>query len=933
MHFGSDKDLLSRLAYSLKDDEARPIAFLTGAGLSSPSVPGVAEILSQLRGVFPAEEQIELDSEVSRHLDFGEKYRAAFQFLADRRPSETSQRLIELITLFAYDKQGENKSSANLSKLEDDIAAWRLPSGQAALGRILTGLRPELRGPIMTTNFDPLTEIAVRRAGGSATTYVHVDDSSFLANHRVQSGVSVVHLHGNWRNSSVSNTLQELTVDRPTLTAALRVILQQHTLVVLGYGGWNDVFTRSLLAAISENRAEDLDVVWCVYSDRDKLEKSSDGAELLAKFGTAPASIKFYAGIDANIVLPQLEKRLASVLRYTDSPRKRAGGGALPGWSEISRDTLAEFRVRATSAAALKFYDGRLPSWSDAVSPFIPIREVSITIANKILEQEQSGLASLSLLTGPSGEGKSTIALQAAAQLISQDDADGNQLFKVLQLTSDYFGALEQITGLDAGLRYVLLVDEAHRFYNDIRVLVERINAVARTGLHLVIVSGDIDWQACGGANFAWQREISSKVYAIQGVDHVDASSMVAAWERMGPEALGHLATIPTTGERIEALLDFSFGEDVAGRGTLLGALLMTRYDRPGLRQHLRQLLDKLKVRHISSRHDFTLMDALVSIALPHAYGCVQLDSTVLSSALDISRVELISYVLYPLGEESAITYGSGRIVARHETIASTIVDICLEDGYDLESVVARLVRAAALEIRRGKHSSGLIELAYLSSKITDLPRLSLAGARAAVEVAPDRLSYRTSLSAALRKSAAASEAAEANSKSLRLIYDDSNRNQVRGYFTEWGVAEGILGNFARNSILAAVALQDTPRVGDLQRSSIQRAISCLLFALRRLCETSEVDELIPALASACVVARSLWEGRDKTWLRAAERVVDASGHAFPRADATEQLNVDLVAGLRIAFTMIESPFPVNFPRHEFSFERLIGFLGTSPRF
>jgi len=918
----SEEDLLSRLAFSLQDEEARPVAFLTGAGLSAPMVPGVSTIMNSIRNVFPAEEQIKLDSVLSNHSDAGQKYRVAFEFLEGRRPPKVAQRVVRAATLHAFDSEGRDASflMQHAETLEDEIDSWKVPKGQLALGRLLSGLPLRLRGPVFTTNFDPLTEIAIRRAGGTANTLVHVDNSSFISNMRVQTGTSVVHLHGLWRDSSVLNTSEQLEVARPAVTAALRMVLARHTLVVIGYGGWSDIVTSALLSVLAEQREEDLDVLWCIYADKDVLEKSPEHAPALAAFGTAPGNIKFYAGIDANHTIPQLEKRVEKLLNYSQARRSASVGSTLPGWTTITRDALTELRSDASPAAALTFFDGRLPTWHDAVNTHIPTRELAVAIEQGILNDGRTRQSSLTVVTGPSGEGKSMIALQVAAQMANHGDND----YRVFALAGDYFGSVEAITSLSKGSSYLLLVDEAHKFVSQLQDLVEALRVSGRTGIHLLIVSGDTDWQACGGANYAWQRSISTASHQVQGLSHIDASTMIAAWEDLGPRALGDLNRYPTSAERVEALLDFSFSEGVAGRGTLLGALLTTRYDRPGLREHVRQLLEKLRTRLIPTDRNTTLMDALVAIALPHAYGCIQLNATVLASVIGITKAELEAYVLYPLGEESAITYGSGRIVARHELIASTIIDVCLEIGYDLEKVAAKVVAAAASEILSGRYSDGIIELAYLSSRINDIPKLALASARSAVAAAPGRLSYRTSLSAAYRKSFAPSEAAKCNEESLPLLVDPENRNQLRGFFTEWGVTEGILGNFARNAVLAGLALQDGTALGALSVKSAGRALSCMLLAFRRVCETQPHREALAALAAASVVFREIQTGQELAWLRAAERVVDANGHPFPRATDAATIQRDLAVGLKWAAAHVEAPFPTTVPAVSPSFGDLV---------
>lgn len=924
VNFGAEKDLVSRLAHALEEKDARPLAFLTGAGLSVPAVPGVTETLTILRKSFSKDELYEFDELLSPHVEPGEKYRQAFQFLGLRRPPKAAERVLKVATLRAYDS-GDTDINQLLDQagvLEGNLENWKLPNGQASLGRILAGLPPRLRGPIFTTNFDPLTEIAIRRAGGVVTPHIHVDDSSFIANLRVQSGSSVIHLHGYWRDSQVLNTTDQLLQDRPSLAASLRVILENHTLVVLGYGGWSDVISRSLLDAIRQQRSGDLDVLWCLHKSAHELERSLGSDDAVQGFADAPGNVQFYAGIDANTVLPALEKRIAGVLEYEDAPPPKSNGLSLLGWDTITRRGLAEMSRNATEAAALSFFDGRLPAWHDAISKHIPVRTLAIEISEKVLSAQNEGSSSLSVITGPSGEGKSTVALQVGTILARSKSPE----FRVFVLNGDFFGSLNAIRQLPLDVPYLLLIDEAHRFVGQLQELVAIMQSTGRRGIHVLLVSGDSDWLASGGANFAWSRFMPTSTYSLQGLTHVDASSLVGAWENIGSAALGDLSRFVSTDERVNALLDYSHGIGVAGPGTLLGALLTARYDRNGLREHIRGLLNRLRTRLIPGGDSSSLLDAVVAIAVPHAYGVDALNASVMADAFGLNNVELTVYVLLPLGEEAAITYNSGHIVMRHELIASAVIDLCLEMGVDLAGATRRVVRSAVRRMNRTGYDTGLATLAYLASRMSDIPKLALGAADAAVEAAPARLSYRTTRSKVLRTAHRARDAAAENEAALHLIFDPENVGQTRGFFVEWGVVEGLLGNFARNAVLAGAALQDGVGLGRLDLEQTERGLSCLLLALRRLSETDSDPDLVSGLAAASVFARSIepksTAGRD--WLRSAERVVDRRGHTYPSLNGTDEAARGLRAGLDHALSKLETRFPKEFPRTDFQFGSLL---------
>jgi len=337
--------------------------------------------------------------------------------------------------------------------------------------------------------------------------------------------------------------------------------------------------------------------------------------------------------------------------------------------------------------------------------------------------------------------------------------------------------------------------------------------------------------------------------------------------------------------------------------------------------------MERLQSRIIPAGPRLSLLDALVSIALPHSYGVLDLSSQVLAEALEITRVELEAYVLLPLGEEAAISYASGRIVVRHELIADAIVDICIEDRYDLAGAVRRVVRAAAARISRSGYTAGLGSLAYISSRIEDLPELALAAADAAIEAAPDRLSYRTFKSSVLRGFKRTRDAAAIGESSLSLLQDADNSSQARSFLTEWGVVEGMLGNFGRNAVLAGIALQDSPALGRIRESGCHLPLSGLLLALRRLQEAEPDPDLLAGLAAVSVVARQLSRGIVTTWLRDAERLVERNEVPFPSLRDGSAVDRGLRAGLLVARARLERPFPPQLPRMDFSFRELREFV------
>lgn len=378
-----------------------------------------------------------------------------------------------------------------------------------------------------------------------------------------------------------------------------------------------------------------------------------------------------------------------------------------------------------------------------------------------------------------------------------------------------------------------------------------RVNQTGRKGLHLLLGSRDSDWSSVGGFTFAWRRYLPTRIHRLRGINRPDAVSVVQSWERLGPAALGSLASLPSREARISALMDAAADERDPQEGAFLGALLTTRYG-GGLVDHIRELLIRLAQRRIyswRSEVDDSLLDAFFLVALPHAANVRTMTGSVLGISLNIAEQEVFGAVLLPLGDEAAISVNAANILVRHGLIARSACDLAVELGIDLGRIAERVVRAAVLAIEKFGPRPEFLELAYLSRHLED-HMLAVKAAAAAVEAAPGRLSYRTSLSRALRMAGDPGAAASAAEETLaNLWHFDDLVTGARPMFTEWGVAEGNLGRWARNAVLVGISLQDTEAWARPYVEQQSTALVCMTLALRKLWEGSREFVFLNALA------------------------------------------------------------------------------------
>ena len=129
--------------------------------------------------------------------------------------------------------------------LEADLDGWSLPPAVEAFGKLIATYPDTFQKPILTTNFDPLIKIATNRAGRQSRTIflIRWPFRQHSRHHFCQGRSSPwVLVPG----TDTLHTPQQLTRERPRLKGCLRDLLRDTTLVVVGYGGWDDVITRTL---------------------------------------------------------------------------------------------------------------------------------------------------------------------------------------------------------------------------------------------------------------------------------------------------------------------------------------------------------------------------------------------------------------------------------------------------------------------------------------------------------------------------------------------------------------------------------------------------------------------------------------------------------------------------------------------------------------
>jgi hypothetical protein len=293
----------------------RRVVFLVGAGLSlppapgAPGVPGAGEIVRRVMSRLPT-------GAIGSSAPLG--YQEALELYRQHRGQQGLDHLVREAALEACSVGDPVHVAAARAgdldacrRLERSAAVWALPPGVEALGRLIAACPETFGTAVFTTNFDPLVELAIRRAGGQCLTTFLSEDGRFSDS--FGDGCHVIHVHGFWSGEGrTAHTVAQLTRLRPQLRRDLERFLERSDLMVLGYGGWKDVFSE-VITTILIDPAQRTDVLWCFYEkDWDEIERRY--TENLKRLEPGLDTVVVpYVGIDGNAFLPRLAAELTAV--------------------------------------------------------------------------------------------------------------------------------------------------------------------------------------------------------------------------------------------------------------------------------------------------------------------------------------------------------------------------------------------------------------------------------------------------------------------------------------------------------------------------------------------------------------------------------------------------------------------------------------------
>jgi tetratricopeptide (TPR) repeat protein len=402
--FHDEAALLERLSRGLKR-HPKEVVFLVGSAISAPNVPGVHGVIDLIRKEFDGDTAQISALEAALASEPENRYQAAFFFLQGRRGQQTANEIVRRAVLAARcppvtDDQLELvRDDEACRRLDLDGAGWVLSPAVEGLGRLIAHYPQRFGSAILTTNFDPLIQISIRRADGKFyRTTLHADGN--LTQTEAE-GCHVIHLHGYWYGSDTLHTHRQLGQPRPHLADSLGYLLRNKLVVVSGYGGWDDIFTEALMNVVRDETAFP-EIIWTFY-DREPML----GGHLSRRLepGINRGRVTLYHGVDCQHVFPALYDLWAQLEGPAGTP---AGSQSNPVRVDDALRSQIEGRDKDVAPVQAMVLEG-------ANEDRPPVVEICVG-RDRELEDIQGSAAKVIFVTGIGGQGKSTVAAQYFAR-------------------------------------------------------------------------------------------------------------------------------------------------------------------------------------------------------------------------------------------------------------------------------------------------------------------------------------------------------------------------------------------------------------------------------------------------------------------------------------------------------------------------------------
>jgi tetratricopeptide (TPR) repeat protein len=363
-----------------------------------PGVFGTEKLIDQIRQEFLDDAEQTSEFETALRRAGANRYQEAFLFLQGRLGQNSANEIVRNAVMGARISGPSSETAAidirtakedELRLLESD-SHWFLNPGTASLGRLVAQYPEKFGRLLLTTNFVPLVEIAIRTAAGQYyKTFLHADGD---ISQTEGPGCHVVHLHGYWHGADTLHTARQLRQPRPHLKASLASLLRHRLVVICGYGGWDDVFTDALMEVVRDDSASP-EILWCFHANSPDVP---DRLAVRIAPGVDRGRVSLYEGIDCNLLFPMLfsvwNRLEPRTLVHSVLPTNRVN---------VNSALRAQLERVVTGDKILRGDEEDRP----------PLIELFVGRDTELRQLEASD-AKVAFITGIGGQGKSTLAAQ-----------------------------------------------------------------------------------------------------------------------------------------------------------------------------------------------------------------------------------------------------------------------------------------------------------------------------------------------------------------------------------------------------------------------------------------------------------------------------------------------------------------------------------------
>lgn len=791
MEIGTLDDLAERLSSAIVHEPDRRIIWVTGSGLSAPIVPSTSQMIDFFRAALGEPEPT---SGVA--VSSPDEYRRLASRLKLRKGASALSAVVRDAVLRAFN------GDVGHDLPDPDHPGWNVPPQQIALAKIV-GLIPEYRrGPIITTNFDTLTEAALCRAGieASALSAAGLSPVGF----EVPVGVlPVVHIHGVWNKGLTLSTDSELQFDREVLESQIASIFENSLVICVGYGGWEDSFTRSLASFLQSSRMNlaDSELLWLHH-------RNHGDTGLIAQVRGASV-VSEYSEISMEALTAHLAERVRAALR----PRIPS----VPGISLVPDSFPAPLDRRA----ARKFVDGVQPTF--AIAAVAPILSGSEKLRQSVLNGA-SGDAVI-VAVGPTGEGKSLALYQAALAVQKKVESAGGVV--VYLEPGSRIPEVEELAEFRRRFRVsYIFADEADLVISG---LVGNIrDSRGPNGSICTVLAMHSQYSH----KMEWERSRASESWSVVefgGLTCSDSLSLASFWNKSGllPDSYATMRV-----EDLAALIENCAAG--VGESSLFGAVLHL-WDGEDLLDRISDLLERLDRMNLGG---ISFRRILEGIALVHHSWMS--DDEVFSEGLPenaiavwcgVSSQDIVRLVLRPLGREAAITTVGSDIFIRHPSIATAVVSEMSE--LDLISLASELGRVGGLMRVSERFSARSHILTTLARRLRGDAAVACAlAAMKSSQLLESRVTYMSILRQENRSESARQYAIGA---AAHIEEFPDFVSSCRGFFVEWSVNERNSGHFVSAIQASCRSLSDiSPRLYPPQIEQIRYGLVNVYLSLEK---------------------------------------------------------------------------------------------------